>query len=110
KNYSKLEFAQKMLEYESLAATNKNKAAYYYFMLGNGLYNTSYYGSSYNMTEYFRSYALGGNSSDVVYTLKTSEGKPDDDAIKKYYSELRGKEPLTQNFDCTVAMEYFQKA
>lgn len=110
KKYSKLEFAKKMLEYESLAATNNSKAAYYYYQLGNGLYNTSYYGSSYNMTEYFRSYALGGNSSDVVYTLKTSEGKPDDDAIKKYYLNLRGQEPLTQNFDCTIAMEYFQKA
>ncbi|WP_028982418.1 hypothetical protein [Sporocytophaga myxococcoides] len=110
KQYTKLKFAQRMLELENLALTDKKNAASYYFMIGNGLFNTSYYGSSYNLTLYYRSYADGGYSEDVVYTLKNDEGKPDDDAIKAHYASIKERVGKAQNFDCTKAMEYFQKA
>jgi len=110
KQYTKLKFAKRMLELENLALTDKKNAASYYFMIGNGLFNTSYYGSSYNLTLYSRSYADGGYSEDVVYTLKNDEGKPDDDAIKAHYASIKERIGKSQNFDCTAAMEYFQKA
>jgi hypothetical protein len=107
--YTRREFAQKMMEYESLARKDKRKQAEYYFMIGLGLFNISYYGTSYNLADYYRSFSAGGNSEDVLYKLKGSDGLPDDAAIKEYYANLRGTGTFYENYDCTIAMEYFRK-
>ncbi|MFN6946868.1 MAG: hypothetical protein ACK4ND_18120, partial [Cytophagaceae bacterium] len=59
---TKNEFAEKMLEYERLAKSKKKDAANYYYLLGLGMYNTTLYGSSYNLTNYSKSsYSTGGH-------------------------------------------------
>lgn len=108
--YTKLEFAKKMLEYENLSKKDKRKQAEYNFMIGLGLFNISYYGTSYNLADYYRPFSEGGNSEDVLYTLKGEDGLPDDAAIKEYYANLRGTKTFDENYDCSKAMHYFQKA
>jgi hypothetical protein len=48
KKYTVLQFAERMLEMDTLARTNSDSAAEYYFLLGNGLYNISYFGNCWS--------------------------------------------------------------
>lgn len=108
--YTRLSFAQKMLEYENLAKSDPKKAAYYYFMIGNGLFNSTYYGSSWNLLDYYRPFSYGGNSADPMYSTRDESGKPIKGQIDSLYSVLRKNQYPNVHYDCSKAMEYFQKS
>ncbi len=64
--YTILQFTKRMCELDSLAQMNSDSTAEYYFLLGNGLYNISYFGSCWN-------YASA--SRDFDYDAYYREGK-----------------------------------
>ncbi len=53
--YNKLSFAKKMIELENLAKKHPSKSSEYYFLLGNGYYNITWYGNSWSVLNYWRS-------------------------------------------------------
>lgn len=52
--YNKLTFAQRMIELENLAQTDKQNSAQCYFLLGNAYYNMTYYGNNWSSVSYYR--------------------------------------------------------
>lgn len=59
---NRLEYAEKMLDYEFRAKASQGKVeeAWYYYLLGLGHYNTSYFGYEWEVRDFFRS---GANQS-----------------------------------------------
>jgi len=86
--YSQYSFVQKILDLQSKAVTDPKNAARYYFLLANGLYNMTYF----------------GNAHDVFASpfVNLSVG---------YMDFGDNIEPINISyFDCSKAMEYYQKA
>lgn len=52
KEYTKKSFALRMLELDSLAKSDKKNSAQYYFLMANGLYNTSFFGNCWDAVSY----------------------------------------------------------
>lgn len=52
KVYTKISFAEEMLNFEDLIAKDAKNAGQYNFFLGNGYYNISYYGNSWMAIDY----------------------------------------------------------
>lgn len=96
--YNKGELMERLLEldYKAKATADQNQAAYYYYLLGLGHYNMSYFSYSWKAIDYFRS-----GSSVSSWNLKDG-----DNIIPHRYYPLGNKE----NFDCTRALFYFEKA
>jgi hypothetical protein len=86
--YTKLGFAEKMLELETQAKIDKVKAANNYFMIGLGLFNTTYFGSSWDLLDYERrAYRVDGVHTDcsksLEYFLKVMELTKDKELAAK---------------------------
>jgi hypothetical protein len=54
-NITKLAFAQEMLRLQGLAKTDKANAAKHLYKMALGLYNTTYYGHTWELVQYYRS-------------------------------------------------------
>ena len=52
--YTLKSFCEKMVELDSLAQSDTQNAAKYYFMIANGLYNKTYYGNSWFASAFYR--------------------------------------------------------
>lgn len=94
---SRVDFVKKLIEYEQLAkaseALNPEAAARYYFMLGMGYYNTSYFGYEWEVRDnYISGYNWNRLAQGPVF--------PKTDTYNGNY----------ENTDVTKALEYFQKA
>lgn len=96
--YNKGELIERILEleYQAKAETDQNRAAYYYYLLGLGYYNMSYFSYAWKAVDYFRS-----GSSIASWNMQDG-----DNVIPHRYYPLGNKE----NFDCTQALYYFEKA
>ncbi len=67
--YTKLSFAQKMMEYTKLAGTADETGAAYTYLLANAYYNISHAGNSWAMVQYYWS----GSEYDFCYTGPRSD-------------------------------------
>lgn len=86
--YDQRSFVEKLLELQGKATSDPKNAAQNYFLLANGLYNMTYF----------------GNAHDVF-------GSPLIDLSVGYFSfDYDAIEPYYPYFDCSKAMEYYQKA
>lgn len=89
-DYSRVSFLKEIIGMEKEAELNPAKAAENYFRIANGLYNITYFGNCHNMYEWL----------------------PSPKAISCGYYWWSYDKPQTNNpfFDCSKAMEYYQKA
>jgi hypothetical protein len=86
--YNHTTFIKRLIDLQTEAEANPQRAAENYFLMANGLYNMTYY----------------GNSRIVYYTPITEYGI----GQVYFYDELSGNK--NQIFDCSKAMEYYIKA
>lgn len=80
--YSVLSFARRMTELLDLAQKDTARAAEYYFLYANGLYNKSYYGNSWSASAFYRMSGIWGYYEGFNYSF----------------------------YDCSQAMKYYLKA
>lgn len=74
--YTLVSFCKKMIELKKLAESDTKKSAEYYFQLGNGYYNKSYYGNSWIASAFSRSsYQWGYFPGYNRYLYDCSEAK-----------------------------------
>jgi hypothetical protein len=87
--YTKYTFVKKLLSLQERAVSDPKKASEYYFLLANGLYNMTYF----------------GNARDVY-------ASPVNEYMSSGYVDFQyDREKLNGLiFDCSKAMEYYQKA
>lgn len=69
KKYSKKDFALRILELDSLAQIDEDSAAEYYYLIGNGLYNTTLYGNCWDAVSYYKDFHFGGYEKDKDWEL-----------------------------------------
>jgi hypothetical protein len=94
---SSIEFVKKLIEYEQLAkaaeALNQEAAARYYYTLGLGYYNTSYFGYEWRLRDTYRSgYNWNRLAQGPVFPM-----------VDTYNGNY-------ENTDVSKALSYFQKA
>ena len=85
-SFSKLDFAKEMLRLQNLITSDPANAATYYYKMGLGAYNITYYGHTWELVEYYRSGSDG-------YSIPKDASK----FLKEYHG-------------CYTAQEYFKKA
>ncbi len=90
--FNKVEIIQKIFELEYKAKADFERGAEYFYQLGTAFYNMTYFGHSWQVTDFFRSGSSWSYDKDGVF--------PD------YYFPFGNLE----NQDCTKALEYFEKA
>ncbi|MGB4773530.1 MAG: hypothetical protein WBP45_00015 [Daejeonella sp.] len=85
KKYNKLEFAREMAETERKIKTDPKRSAEYYYHLATGMYNTSYYGNSWNLVSYSWSGFDWGRSLNYSYHPDYLEAR----TARLYYLKAR---------------------
>lgn len=83
---TKLAFATEMLRLQTAVETDKANAAKHYYKMANGFYNITYYGHTWELTQYYRSGADG------------------------YFIPKNATSFQREYFGCFTAEKYFQKA
>lgn len=94
--YNKGELLERLMSLESLARTDTENSAEYYFDLGLAFYNMSYFSYDWKILDYFRS-----GSSLMIHKLR------DGDNIVSNPTYSVGNQ---EHFDCSRALFYFEKA
>ncbi|MBK6947515.1 MAG: hypothetical protein IPH16_04985 [Haliscomenobacter sp.] len=87
---------EKLLDLEYQAQASREEGARYWYQLGLGYYNMSYFGYAWKAKDYFRS----------GVSLKRSKSASDPDVVPDIRFPLGNRE----NFDCSKALEYFELA
>ena len=82
KDYTKKSFALRMLELDSLAESDKDNSAQYYFLMANGLYNATLFGNCWDAVAYSKDF-------DVWF---------------------RGELKDVESYDCSEAQKYYLRA
>jgi hypothetical protein len=89
--YNKLSFAEKMVDLQKQAIADPAKAPESYLFIGNGYYNTSYFGPAWNAMDFYRSggnwYSIGEKSEWYTFDLATFEEVVDMGPAKEYYAK-----------------------
>lgn len=87
--YNKLSYAEAMVELQKKAIAEPAKAAEYNLLIGNGYYNTTYFGAAWNAKDFYRSggswYSLGEHSEWYDFNIDTFEEIVDMSLCKDYY-------------------------
>ncbi len=91
---NKAELVQRLLDLEFKAKAALGDGAPHYYQLGLAFYNMSYFGDAYRVTDFFRS----GASWQRLQTGKNTF---------PYHGKAFGQR---ENTDCSVALNYFEKA
>ena len=86
--YSQKEFVEKLINLEQEAKKNPDKAAQNYFLIGNGLYNMTYFGNARDV--------YSSPIFDVTFYI--------------WYADASSIERDHHFLDCQRAMDYYQKA
>ena len=93
-----------MLELEKLAANRSDSSSNYYLLLGNGYYNTTYYGSDWNARVYYRPSYMW--EDEMYYDRSTRDNSQFD---PKDYFKFVSMHDLVYR-DVSKPMECFTKA
>ena len=71
--FTKLSLAKTLLNLQKKAASNPEKAGEYYHLLGNAVFNLSYYGAAWKGMDYYRGYSWGGEDETNVVDLSRAQ-------------------------------------
>jgi hypothetical protein len=95
---TKLSFAQEMFRLQNLLVTDKNNTASTLYKIANGLYNTTYYGYTWELVQYFRS------SSDGYYIPNDANNFK-----KEYYGAYKAHDYFKKAFEASANKEFKAK-
>ncbi len=90
-NYNKRTYAERMLELQKIAIREPSRAAEAYLQLGNGEYNTTYFGPAHQAKDYYRSgsswYSLGEHNEWNDFKIETFDEHVDCSLARDYYTK-----------------------
>jgi len=92
--YNKTVILEQILELEYKAKADMEKGAYYYYQIGNALYNMTYFGYEWEVADYFRSGASW-------YGLKTGEN---------VFTQTQAPFGNRETVNCSLPLYYYDKA
>lgn len=103
--FTKLSLAKTLLGLQKTAASNPAKAGECYHLLGNAIFNLSYYGAAWKGMDYYRGYSWGSEDEDNVVDLSRAQqyyekaiAKSDNREIAALSALMHAKCQMVRNF------------
>jgi hypothetical protein len=93
-SYNKVDILEQILEFEYKAKADMENGAFYYYQIGNALYNMTYFGYEWEVADYFRSGSSWGGLKQGVATFSN------------YDAPFGNRETI----NCSLALYYFDKS